>query len=720
MSRFGLVGPSYASQSPNLDAEACVNLYVEQDDGGAGNAPLAMYSTPGTKVFANLAASGGSSNTFDKVIETSAATSTPATSSGAPSAAGELALLIVTSGNDGSPITTPAGWTFLANLDGSETILYTKALAGTGNITSSAPLAGGAANWLTKLMFFHAKTAGVAATLVQSTAIIAGAFSNPNTFSAALTPTVAGNGLLVTVSGGTVFLHGTLGINITDTQGNIYQQIGTTQFSPGAVPGFVAYCAVFWAPNVAAGANTVTAQLTGAGTSVSGAIKANEIAGIIGISTGPIRGEFAINGRAFAVCGSNFVELFANGSFTTWGAVSNDSLPVTMAASPQQLLLASAGTAYIFDLMANTLTAIPGATFDGPVAQAAICDDFFILTIQNSKTFFVSAPLDATDWVTNGSAIVSVFPDNIVSMYVFQRQVWFFSDTQSVVYYDSGNIFPFDVNPNAFIEAGCAAENSPVIFNNSIAWLGSDARGNGKVWLANGYTPTRISNHAVEFAIQGYARIDDAVGFSYQDQGHEFYALYFPTPSVTWAYDAMTGMWHQRGFWLESIGAFRAAHYQNHIFAFGKHLVGDWQSANVYQLSIPVRNAAGSWDFADDAGNPIRRVRRAPHVSREQKRQFHIELQIYLETGLGPIPPLLDGAGKARAPQLMLSWSDDGGHTFGSEFILDCGQGGDFRKRVRQLRLGRTRDRVYQISMSDPIPWRVVDGYLEVVEGTGT
>jgi hypothetical protein len=369
--------------------------------------------------------------------------------------------------------------------------------------------------------------------------------------------------------------------------------------------------------------------------------------------------------------------------------------------------------------MANTLTPIPGVTFDGPVAQAGICDDFFLLTIQNSKEFYVSAPLDATDWVTNGSAIVSVFPDNIVSMLVFQRQVWFFSDTQSVVYYDSGNIFPFDVNPNAFIEAGSAAENSPAIFNNSIAWLGSDARGAGKVWLANGYTPTRISNHAIEFAIQSYSKISDAVGFSYQDQGHEFYALYFPTPSVMWLYDAMTGMWHQRGYWVESVGQFRAAHYQNHIFAFGKHLVGDWQSANVYQMAIPSSNGAGGYNFVTDAGNPIRRVRRAPHISREQKWQFHTELQIYLETGLGPLPPLVDGSGKARDPQLMLSWSDDGGHNWSSEYVLNCGQSGQFDARVRALRLGRARDRVYQIAMSDPIPWRVIDGYLQVVDGTG-
>lgn len=719
MSRMGLVGPSYASQSPNLDLEACINLYVEVDDGGAGNAPLAMYSTPGTKLFSALltGAGVGGDATVDNV-QTQSGFSNSALAAGAPSVVNETALLITAAhaAAPGPAAPVPgAGWTFVDAPDGGSTSsMYAKPLTTLAALNVSQVLTGNIA-WATALIFFGSTTPGVLPVVVDSVTIISGAFTvGPFT---GLIPSniVAGNGILVVFSCHD-FSIAPAGVVFSDNQGNVYQNIAT--IIQGNASGTDCFLVIGWAPNCKAGATTVKYQAAAFNGAAS--IRAYEISGIgpILASNGPVRGEFFINGRAFAVSGPNFFEVLANGANINWGTVANDSLPVTMAASPQQLLLASAGTAYVFDLMANTLTAIPGVTFAGPVAQAGICDNFFLLTIQNSKQFVVSAPLNALDWVTNGAAIVSVFPDNIVSMFVFQRQVWFFSDAQSVVYYDSGNIFPFDVNPNAFIEAGSAAANSVAIFNNSIAWLGADARGSGKVWLAAGYTPTRISNHAIEFAIQSYNRIDDAVSFSYQDQGHEFLGIYFPTPSVMWFYDAMTGMWHQRGFWVQSIGQFRAAHYQNHMFAFGKHLVGDWQSGNVYQMSIPVAAGTG-WDFVTDAGNPIRRVRRAPHVSREQKQQFHIELQIYVETGLGPIPPLVDGSGKARDPQLMLSWSDDGGHTFGNEFVLDCGKAGEFKKRARKLQLGRSRDRVYQIAMSDPIPWRVVDGYLQIVQGTG-
>jgi hypothetical protein len=358
------------------------------------------------------------------------------------------------------------------------------------------------------------------------------------------------------------------------------------------------------------------------------------------LSDGPNRGSITITGRTFKVSGASLFEIYSNNTFKNWGPVSNDGLMTTMAASPQQLLIASGGVAYIFNLTANTLTPIAGATFSGPVSQVGICDGFFLASIKNSKEFYVSGPLNAADWITNGAAIVSVFPDNIVSMTVVHREIFFTSDTKSVWYYDSGALFPFDVVQGSDMDQGCAATSGTSLLDNTVFWISSDERGHGKFFRANGYVPQRVSTHAVETAIQSYARLDDVVTFSYQDQGHDFLVAYFPTPSVTWVYDVTTNMWHQRGYFDNQSATFKAAHYQCHTFNFGKHLVGDWSSANVYQMQIPTQNQDGSWIFATDDGNLIHRLRRAPHISNEQKRQSHSELQLYLETGLGPVPPL--------------------------------------------------------------------------------
>lgn len=629
--RFGLCSGTYQSQSPNADAEFCMNFYPEILESGAGNAPIVLYPTPGTKTFVDLSrtitpAVDGLVG-FDQAITAAGTSMNPATGVLTP-ASTEWALMGEAKDDlAGDVFTEDPGWTILNSQTYEQ--LVSSSIAGGGTYSGGAT-----PDWVMALLLFKIVGAG-APSVIQTNTIVSGAFSGTNAH-AFSSPVTAKNAILVIMEAN----RGPAAPALTVSDGvNAYTKIADISFGAPNTPSYTAYLATA----VAAGATTVSTTVSAV---VSGSIIAYEIQGGAEavVNSGPIRSQIDINGRSFAICGPDFDEIFANGTFVTRGTVANDSLIATMAATPQQILIASAGTAYVFDLMTNTLTAIPGATFSGQVSQAAVCDDFFILTIVNSKTFYVSAPLDATDWVTNGSAIVSVFPDNIVGMLVFQRQIWFDSDTQSVVYYDSGNIFPFDVNPNAFIEAGLAAENTMAIFNNSIAWLGADARGHGKVWLASGYTPTRISNHAVEYAIQGYSRIDDAVAFSYQDQGHEFYYLYFPTPSVAWVYDANTGMWHQQGFWLQSIGQFRAPHRWTHAFSFGKHLVGDWQSGKIYEMKIPTL-ANGAWTFADDDGAPLRRVRRAPHVSKFQKRQFFSELQVYCETGLGPIPALPAPAG---------------------------------------------------------------------------
>lgn len=527
---------------------------------------------------------------------------------------------------------------------------------------------------------------------------------------------------------------------------------------------------------------------------------------------GPVRGQYIINDRYFAVSAASLYEVFSDGTKIVRGTVVNDFLPVSMVSSsnrgtPGQLLLASGGTAYVLNLTSNVLTPIPPATFTGKVAQVSFSDGFFEALVDSSERFYVSAALDATNWVANGATVISVYPDDTTSLLVDHRELWLFGRKATVVYYNSGNVFPYDVVPGGTIEQGCVARFSPVKIDNSIVWLGGDERGAAIVWRAQGYVPQRVSNHAIEAAIQSYSKISDAVGYAYQDQGHSFYVLYFPTPGKTWVLDVEMGAqgWHERDFLDPSTGNSVAHHSQNHVFAFGKHLVGDWASGNIYQMSI---------SLLDNAGAPIRRVRRAPHISNEQEWGFHHSLQIDCESGLGTLPPmpgdmpattftLADANGGLwrvgindvgsltttsvssgstatiylndptkttswllgvttlgaltivaaalvpayqtvyqmvsytgvslfdvgvtnigvlqtqlvgainRGPLLMLRWSDDGGHTWSNEYRMDTGKIGEFKKRAIRRRLGRTRDRVYEVSATDPVPWRLLNAYLK-------
>ena len=408
--------------------------------------------------------------------------------------------------------------------------------------------------------------------------------------------------------------------------------------------------------------------------------------------------------RVFAVSGTDFVEIMSDGSTTVRGAVADDGLPASIAASQNQFVIVSGGVAYSFDLATNTFAPIAGML--GTPFQAAFIDGYFIVLLADSKQFQISDLLDATSWDGLDTTIVSVFSNNVVSMLASHRELWLHGVNASQVYYDSGNPdFPFDVTPPGFIEQGCIASWATVKMQESVCWLGGSARGYAVAYRSQGYIPTRISNHAAEYHWSQYATVADARAYAYDDQGHFFWVIYFPTGDATWVYDGATGEWHERGFWLTAGNRYEAHHSQCHAYAFGKHLVGDWKSGNVYEMSI---------DIYDDDGSELRRLRRAPHISKEQQWMFYHMLQLDFEVGLGNVPPA-----SGSDPQVVLRWSDDGGKTWSNDHFQSAGKVGEYKYRVIWRRLGRSRDRVFEFTVSDPIPWRLAAAYLQASAGNG-
>ena len=68
-------------------------------------------------------------------------------------------------------------------------------------------------------------------------------------------------------------------------------------------------------------------------------------------------------------------------------------------------------------------------------------------------------------------------------------------------------------------------------------------------------------------------------------------------------------------------------------------------------------------------------------------------------------------------PQVMLRWSDDGGHTWSNEHWQTMGGIGEYYTRVFWRRLGMTgklRDRVYEISGTDPVKIAIMGAELHV------
>jgi hypothetical protein len=417
----------------------------------------------------------------------------------------------------------------------------------------------------------------------------------------------------------------------------------------------------------------------------------------------PGRGLFAHEGRCFAVTGYRLYEPSSAGVLTNRGDVQLDTNPVTWATNGDggnQLLVTSGDHAYVLDLSSHVLTEVlaTGAAFGG------FLDGFFLALDAATSTLQISNLLDGLTWSPSQIAQRTAGSDRWVSMVVAHREIWLFGSLTTEVWYNAGTApFPFAPIPGAFLQHGILAPHSVAQLGSPV-WLGQSKDGPGMVYQADGYAARRISNHALEYALSTYETLADAVGWTYQEQGHSFYVLTFPAAGATWVYDASTQLWHERGKWNTDTATYDAWRPQYHAYVFGKHLVADRATGTIHEASVTM----GS----DVDGAAIRRVRRAPHLTQEQRQVIYKEFEIDLETGLGL------ATGQGSDPQVMLRVSRDGGRTFGPERQASAGRQGQYRQRVSWTRLGAARDAVFEVSVSDPTPWRIVDAYLTLEMGT--
>src|ERR1700744_5697280 len=422
------------------------------------------------------------------------------------------------------------------------------------------------------------------------------------------------------------------------------------------------------------------------------------------LPAGPVRGTFTQNGRAFAVADDQLVEVMADGSFVPRGTVATDSNPASICANSIQLLVVSGGHAYCLTFATNVLVEVTSQLVGVPV-QCDCSDTFGVVMFQNSNKFQISQVLDFTTWPGQLVDEVSVYSDNIVSIIFNHRELWVFGQKRTQVYQDTGSTEVYDVISGALIENGCAATFSTVRLDNSVFWIGQDERGALMAWRSNGYTPARISTHAVEVWLSRQNNLSQLVSYSYQDRGHLFWVLYVPNSDCSWVYDVGESLWHKRAMWNSANAVYGPHQSWNHMYAFGKHLVGDWGSGNLYQLSF---------ENLTDNGTLIRRLRRAPTITNEKEWMYHLQMTVDFEAGVGPQPALVDGDGNPRQPLAVLRWSDDRGRTWSNDHARGCGMAGQYGKRVFWMRLGRSRNRVYELVVTDPIKWVITDAYLDL------
>jgi hypothetical protein len=420
------------------------------------------------------------------------------------------------------------------------------------------------------------------------------------------------------------------------------------------------------------------------------------------VGTGPIRGLYTHNDILYVISANEFYKVSSSLVITKIGDVTGTG-PVSMADNGTQLFIACNPDGFIYNFDTLAFGQITDPDFPGAVTVGYL-DGYFVFNEPNSQRIWITSLLDGLSIDPLDFASAEGAPDDVVAIIVDHREVWLFGETSVEVWYNAGEIdFPLARIQGAYNEIGCIAPYSVAKMDNSVFWLGSDARGTGIVYRAEGYQGVRVSTHAIEYAIQGYSDPTDALAYTYQQDGHTFYVLIFPSANATWVYDASTNSWHERaGF---DNGDFKRHRSNCQTNFLDKPTVGDFENGNVYTFSLDEykdNGAVQKW---------LRSWRALPTGENNLKRTAHHALQIDMESGVGL------NLGQGSDPEIMLRWSDNGGHTWSNYHQATIGKIGQYFFRVFYRRLGMTvklRDRVYEVSGTDPVKIAIMGAELSI------
>ena len=754
MPDFGFVGPSYEAPSIYQDAQECINFRPEIDPmkQGGERGVVALYPTPGLTsivLFQNKqevrgmhTCAGGNimvvvCGPYVYALTSNYITTMVGqlnTSSGIVGITDNGVNVYIVDGIDRYTwrISSPSSAVFTGSVTAT-TLTVTDMTNGTISVGQS--LFGPEINQGTIISALGTGTGGVGTYTLNISNSTASEVMNTTNPAATLNSQIIGSTLYVNSTVGTIYLGQTIqGAGVaaqtvvtafgTGTGGTGTYTVSQTQTVPTLGATFTGQIAstTLSATSVASGTLAVNQYVYGAGITPATKITAvntfastgSSIAvttGVLTIGTltsGTISVGQVLTGTGVPAGTRITANISGSGSGSTWNtsittavastAISGTSYTVdkTQTVASEQMYSSVGETMY-----AENFTVLPDS--DGAFSAANtvdIVDNYFVYDRPDSQQWGASNLLSP---ISNSLSFASKdgYSDDLVTLIVDHREIYLLGEISSEVWVDVGTSpFPFQRIPGTSTQYGIAAKFSVARLGNSFAYLARNNRGQAEIVQMNGYVPQRISTHAVENSLTNQT-VSDAIAWTYQLEGHEVYVISFPTLQLTWAYDIASGMWHKWQY-TNNLGQYER-HRGNCCAVFqGLVMVGDYANGSIYKLDP---------NNYTDNGQPVRRLRRCPHLVSDLQRFYFDELQIQFQPGVG------NSVDPGVSPQAMLRWSNDGGSTWSNEHWTSIGAMGKYKNRAIWRRLGMARDRVFEVSITDPVKAVIVSANLKASVG---
>lgn len=339
--------------------------------------------------------------------------------------------------------------------------------------------------------------------------------------------------------------------------------------------------------------------------------------------------------------------------------------------------------------------ALAEAALPQPLAVVFI-DGYFVFPIRDGR-FFFSAINDTTVSALDFGKAESR-PGGILHAIPYGEQLLFPGPSVTEVWSNAGNATGSPFSRTAVIPKGLASTTAISGFQegySTVVFVGDD---NAVYRLDGGYAPARISGPELETLIENVADktlIDVSVGVT---SGHMWATV--TGPNFSWTYELGANLWHER----KSYGQARWRAVTS-VQAFNGWVMLDRETGAVWVLDP---------NFAKEGEKPLvievwsLPGSNFPNRTLIPRADFDITVGQALVAGDEPIE---------TDPVVVISWSDDGGVTFGVPLVRKLGPIGKYNTPVSVNRTGTTGryGRVWKLHVSDPVYVSINSGTMDAI-----
>lgn len=376
-------------------------------------------------------------------------------------------------------------------------------------------------------------------------------------------------------------------------------------------------------------------------------------------------------GKGYKVSGATLYSFDSVGTLTSVGTIAGSGL-VSMADNGANLLIVNGQDAYSYN--GTTLSTL-SLTFT-PV-QVSFLNQQFIMLADDGRVFI--SDVGSTDFDASSFFEAESSSDNTLATIVFNQFVLNFG-TDTIEPWENTGVGtpPFERMNGAIIEdVGVLNKNSISTTKDGVYFIGND----GLPYQLQSFQAVKLTlqNQGIAQLFRSYGK-DSAFVRTLPVQGQNIIAFSFPQSQKTWCYSEQTGLWFELThstsdvMWLGKTSA----------FLFDKTLVGDRLNGNIYELDINTYQDNSTTKIRERVFKPFSGADLGAPLERLQLKSVRYSL----ETGVGSA---------SSSPQIMVSYSTDGGRSYSNERTLELGEEGDYLNSIEDYRNLKFTDLVIKI-----------------------